>query len=169
MREACLRSKLSRLGKWGGSRGKIAGYLHIQNPVSSVRNPASNDIVLLVSASDLNTLHGRAEQSANSYPARSSEPYPFAMTISEKGDIKREETLLADDEHGDDAREDDQLIKQEPADDSRFQQPAPAPWKRVVLLVFLAGMFWLAYSLRRASWERKNKVVYANRCVRYAC
>ncbi len=49
--------------------------------------------------------------------------------------------------------------------DPRFHQPTPAPWKRVALLAFVGVMFWLAFSMRKKAWERKNKVVFAKRYV----
>ncbi|RDB19758.1 hypothetical protein Hypma_013230 [Hypsizygus marmoreus] len=36
--------------------------------------------------------------------------------------------------------------------DPRFEQPTPSPLSRAALLVFIALMFWLAFTLRRAAW-----------------
>lgn len=49
--------------------------------------------------------------------------------------------------------------------DPRFRPPAPAPWKRGALLLFIAVMFWLAFSMRKRAWDRKNKVLFAKRYV----
>ncbi|KAG8733844.1 hypothetical protein FRC10_012114 [Ceratobasidium sp. 414] len=36
--------------------------------------------------------------------------------------------------------------------DPRFQTEAPQTWQRVVLLVVVAGLFWLAFHMRSASF-----------------
>ncbi|PPQ68539.1 hypothetical protein CVT26_003347 [Gymnopilus dilepis] len=36
--------------------------------------------------------------------------------------------------------------------DPQFRRPTPSPYARAGLLVFLFGMFWLAFSMRKAVW-----------------
>ncbi|KAF7326466.1 Casein kinase I isoform alpha [Mycena sanguinolenta] len=70
----------------------------------------------------------------------------------------------ADDEGTNDERERTVLeIDEESGEvqDPRFAQPAPSPWKRVLLLLAIAFCFWLAYQLNRAPGP--PKVIYANR------
>lgn len=46
--------------------------------------------------------------------------------------------------------------------DPRFNQPTPSTWKRLVLLLFIVVLFWLALSLRLQKPSQAN-VVHANR------
>ncbi|KZT20902.1 hypothetical protein NEOLEDRAFT_1074740 [Neolentinus lepideus HHB14362 ss-1] len=46
--------------------------------------------------------------------------------------------------------------------DPRFNQPAPALWKRILLLVFFFGLVWLGFNLRLQG-NSDPKVVHAQR------
>lgn len=60
-------------------------------------------------------------------------------------------------------------LHHELAADPRFHVPTPAPWKRVALLLFLAFLFYLAFSIRKVVQEPvKPKVVHAQRCAALA-
>jgi uncharacterized membrane protein YccC len=39
-----------------------------------------------------------------------------------------------------------------PTTDPRFNPPTPSPYARAALLIFVAFLFWWAFSLRRAVW-----------------
>ncbi|KIY65636.1 hypothetical protein CYLTODRAFT_58223 [Cylindrobasidium torrendii FP15055 ss-10] len=43
--------------------------------------------------------------------------------------------------------------------DSRFERPHPAAWKRALLIGFVVLAFYSAFSLRKASWDRKNNAL----------
>ncbi|SJL16551.1 uncharacterized protein ARMOST_20077 [Armillaria ostoyae] len=63
--------------------------------------------------------------------------------------------LLSDDDEED--GETETLIHQQPVpSDPRFDQPVPSPFARAGLLLFVAFLFWLAFSLRKAVWEGKS-------------
>ncbi|KAF8896921.1 hypothetical protein CPB85DRAFT_1328504 [Mucidula mucida] len=80
-------------------------------------------------------------------------PQPTRRTTVE--DVSDDESDVED--------EKEHLLRRQYPIDSRFHQPTPAPWKRVALIAFVGVMFWLAFSMRKKAWERKNKVVFAKR------
>lgn len=48
--------------------------------------------------------------------------------------------------------------------DPRFEQPTPARWKRVALLIFIGIMFWVAFNMRSSLLKgKKQKVIFASR------
>ncbi|KAF5391789.1 hypothetical protein D9757_001816 [Collybiopsis confluens] len=49
--------------------------------------------------------------------------------------------------------------------DPRFEQPTPSPFKRILLLLFIGFLFWLAFALGRARLIKANKpqIIYSNR------
>jgi hypothetical protein len=52
--------------------------------------------------------------------------------------------------------------------DPRFSQPAPAWWKRALVILFIISMFWLYFSLRASMQrgaEEDSQVTHARRCV----
>ncbi|KIK63586.1 hypothetical protein GYMLUDRAFT_71725 [Collybiopsis luxurians FD-317 M1] len=83
---------------------------------------------------------------------------------------EREGLLEHDDRREEDeAREEQEAgereLEQEQTVDSRFHQPTPSPFKRILLLLFIGFLFWFAFSLGRARINRAKKpqIVYANR------
>ncbi|KAJ3825434.1 hypothetical protein EV361DRAFT_583585 [Lentinula raphanica] len=61
--------------------------------------------------------------------------------------------------------EEEEAVVEEPAVDSRFHQPTPSPFKRILLLLFIGFLFWFAFVLGRARVLRNKKpqIIYANR------
>jgi hypothetical protein len=45
-----------------------------------------------------------------------------------------------------------QRITLPPTTDPRFNPPPPSPYARAALLIFVALLFWWAFTLRRAVW-----------------
>ncbi|KAK0200148.1 hypothetical protein DFS33DRAFT_128033 [Desarmillaria ectypa] len=78
----------------------------------------------------------------------------YAMKTFDDDDDSRR-TLLSDDDEED--GESETLIRQQPVpSDPRFDQPIPSPFARAGLLLLVAFLFWLAFSLRKAVWEGKS-------------
>lgn len=85
----------------------------------------------------------------------------------ESSQIERE-GLLENEERWEEEKEDkEQENEEETVEDRRFHQPTPSPFKRILLLLFIGFLFWMAFVLGRARILRSKKpeIVYANRYV----
>ena len=73
-----------------------------------------------------------------------------------------EGTSSADEDEGDESTPLTVLNRSPPPPaDARFDQPAPAPWKRAALVIFTVFLFWLAFNMRFAV-KNKPAVVHAH-------
>lgn len=95
--------------------------------------------------------------------------------LTEKSTPEEREGLLEKEERreeeqeeiqeGEEGAQGEEHEEEEKEEDSRFHQPTPSPFKRILLILFIAFFFWLAFVLGRARMLRNKKpqVVYAKR------
>ncbi|KAJ3923326.1 hypothetical protein F5877DRAFT_63420 [Lentinula edodes] len=80
-------------------------------------------------------------------------------------EAEEREELLQNESEGEEESQQEEEEEEVPAEDPRFHQPTPSPFKRILLLLFIAFLFWFAIVLGRARILRSQKpqIVYANR------